>query len=309
MNLKQLKSNFTNSLSGNYPSEEIQSFFNWLAEDYLGYSRFEVSVKGEEAISTEIESKFSEALQRLQDHEPIQYIIGTTEFYGLPFIVTPATLIPRPETEELVQWVISDLKINNQNPASKHSALSTQNSSLDPPRSSLIPLTLLDIGTGTGCIAISIAKHLENTQVLAIDISSAALKIARKNAALNHVEVAFLQADILDTKTLTQKYDVIVSNPPYVRALEKEQMQDNVLQHEPETALFVSNEDPLLFYRAIAKLAKTHLTLNGQLYFEINEYLSKEMQAMLEHEGFAEIELKKDMFGAYRMLKCSRISL
>ncbi|WP_432411462.1 peptide chain release factor N(5)-glutamine methyltransferase [Rasiella sp. SM2506] len=295
MNLKQLKSNFTKTLSELYPSEEIQSFFNWLAEHYLGYSRFEVSIKGEEEISEVVEAKFSEALQRLQNHEPIQYILGETEFYGLPFKVTPDTLIPRPETEELVEWIVLDSQEIQETP-------------LKPHASHLTPDTFLDVGTGTGCIAISLAKHIKEAKVSAIDISAAALKIASENATMNEVTVNFIHADILKTTTLSQHYDVMVSNPPYVRALEKEHMQPNVLQHEPEAALFVSNEDPLLFYRTIATLAKTHLTPNGALYFEINEYLSEEMQIMLSDEGFDEIELKKDVFGKYRMLKCRRKS-
>jgi release factor glutamine methyltransferase len=282
MNLKQLKSNFTNSLSGYYPSEEIQTFFNWLAEAYVGYSRFDISVKGEEALSVVVETKFSEALQRLQNYEPIQYILGATEFYGLPFKVTPATLIPRPETEELVDWIIREFRIQNSE------------------------FRILDVGTGAGCIAISLAKNLENAQMSGMDVSPAALHIATQNASMNEVQVTFFQTDILKAKTLPQHYDVIVSNPPYVRELEKEHMQANVLEYEPEIALFVSNEDPLLFYRAIAKLAKTHLTANGTLYFEINEYLSKEMRVMLKAEGFTAIELRKDMFGNFRMLKCSQ---
>lgn len=289
MNLNQLKSNFTEDLSGFFPPEEIQSFFNWLAESYLGYSRFEVSVHSEEKISAATKAKFSEALQRLQRHEPIQYIIGETEFYGLPFKVTPATLVPRPETEELVDWILSDVRL--------------ENTKQDKPST---PHTLLDIGTGSGCIAVSLAKNVVNTKVSALDISTEALKIATKNALLNEVEVNFFQTDILKTETLPQQYTIIVSNPPYVRETEKKQMQGNVLKHEPETALFVSNEDPLLFYRAIAILVKNHLTPNGTLYFEINEYLSKEMQQLVEQMGFTEVELKKDVFGKFRMLKCRK---
>lgn len=279
MKLKQLKSDFTRTLTELYPWEEIQSFFNWLGEHYLGYSRFEISVNGEVEISPENKTKFSKALLRLQDQEPIQYIIGATEFYGLPFNVTPATLIPRPETEELVEWIIEKFRLQTSD------------------------FRILDVGTGSGCIAISVAKHLENAQVSALDISKEALKVASLNAVLNNVEVAFFQANILTT-TLPQQYDIIVSNPPYVRELEKEYMHANVLKHEPATALFVSNKNPLLFYRAIAQRARNHLTANGVLYFEINEYLSDEMQSMLEQEGFTEIELKKDIFGKYRMLKC-----
>ena len=284
MTLQQLQSNFNNQLKGIYPKEEIGSFFQWLAEAYLGYSRFKVSEKKDEEISEQNETQFLSALTRLMHHEPIQYIIGETEFYGFPFKVTPAVLIPRPETEELVAWVLEEFK--NQEPEN----------------------SILDIGTGSGCIAISLARYLGNATISALDISEAAIEVARENSVINKVDVNFFQADILNAETLPQQYDAIVSNPPYVRQQEKSKMQPNVLQHEPEVALFVSNEDPLLFYRAIARLAKKHLTSDGTLYLEINEYLSKEMQQMLQQEGFAEIALKKDIFGKFRMLKCKLYS-
>ncbi|QIE60704.1 peptide chain release factor N(5)-glutamine methyltransferase [Rasiella rasia] len=280
MTLKQLKSNFTATLSENYPLEEVATFFNWLAEAYLGYSRFDISSNGPLEVTSNIETKFLDAMKRLQNYEPIQYIIGDTEFFGLPFKVTPATLIPRPETEELVQWILSDFE-------------------------NVAP-SILDIGTGSGCIAISLAKNLENAAVSAVDISEEALHIAKQNALDNEVSVNFYQADILALNTLPHTYDCIVSNPPYVRALEKEFMQPNVLKHEPESALFVSNDNPLVFYTKIARLAEAHLSVNGTLYFEINEYLGKEMQDMLKAEGFAEIELRKDIFGKDRMLRCKR---
>lgn len=280
MTLKQLKSNFTATLSENYPLEEVTTFFNWLAEAYLGYSRFDISSNGALEVTSNIETKFLDAMKRLQNYEPIQYIIGDTEFFGLPFKVTPATLIPRPETEELVQWILSDFE-------------------------NVAP-SILDIGTGSGCIAISLAKNLENAAVSAVDISEEALHIAKQNALDNEVSVNFYQADILALNTLPHTYDCIVSNPPYVRTLEKEFMQPNVLKHEPESALFVSNDNPLVFYTKIARLAKEHLSVNGTLYFEINEYLGKEMQDMLKAEGFAEIELRKDIFGKDRMLRCKR---
>ena len=162
----------------------------------------------------------------------------------------------------------------------------------------------LDIGTGSGCIAISLAKNLPNTKISALDISEEALKIAEANAKLNKVEVDFFQTDILAAETLPKQYDVIVSNPPYVRELEKKQMQQNVLKYEPHSALYVKDEDPLLFYRAISRLAKNHLNPNGKLFFEINEYLAYEMTELLKAEGFKNIEIKKDIYGKDRMLKC-----
>ncbi|MEH6766052.1 MAG: peptide chain release factor N(5)-glutamine methyltransferase [Aequorivita antarctica] len=283
MTLKELKTDFKNSLIGLYPSEEIQSFFSILSEEYLCLSRIEIALNPERTISEEASEKFQRALLRLKNHEPIQYILGETEFYGLPFKVNSNTLIPRPETEELVEFIISEQKLTAQNPQLT---------------------TILDIGTGSGCIAISLAKNLFNSKISALDISNEALKIAQENANLNNAEVEFFQVDILKTKTLPKQYDIIVSNPPYIRELEKKQMQQNVLKYEPESALYVSNEDPLLFYRTISHLAKNHLRPNGKLFFEINEYLSEELTALLNSEGFRNIVIKKDIFGKDRMIKC-----
>ncbi len=285
MNLAALKTNFTSNLSGLYPSEEIQSFFNILSEKQLNLSRIEIALNPDRGISEEDFEKFQQALFRLKNHEPIQYIIGETEFFWLLFKVNKYTLIPRPETEELVEYIISEQK------------LITHNSQ---------PITILDIGTGSGCIAISLAKNLSNAEVSALDISKGALKIAKKNAELNKVVIEFLQADILKTETLPKQYDLIVSNPPYVRELEKKQMQQNVLKYEPDSALYVKDEDPLLFYRAISQLAKKHLKSNGKLFFEINEYLADELTALLKNEGFQNIEVKKDIFGKDRMIKCNK---
>lgn len=280
MNLAELKKNFTTALSGNYPSEEIQSFFNLLAEAYLDLSAIAIALNPDRKI-TEVEAeKFRQALLRLKKNEPIQYIIGKTEFYGLHFKVNKHTLIPRPETEELVEWILINPEFKFQNPH------------------------FLDIGTGSGCIAISLAKNLPNAKVSALDISEEALKIAEENAVINDASVHFFQKDILNAETLPRRFDAIVSNPPYVRQLEKEQMHPNVLQYEPATALFVENNDPLLFYRDISRLAKTHLYPGGKLFFEINEYLADAMVLLLKTEGFKEIEVKKDIYGKDRMLQC-----
>ncbi|WP_026451869.1 peptide chain release factor N(5)-glutamine methyltransferase [Aequorivita capsosiphonis] len=280
MKLNQLKKSFQSSISELYPLEEIQSFFNILSEKYLNLSRLEIALNPEKEVSDKDAEKFQAALIRLKNFEPIQYLIGETEFYGLPFIINHHTLIPRPETEELVEWILSEV------PTSLVSGI-------------------LDIGTGSGCIAISLAKNLPQASISALDISEEALNIAKKNAAINKVEVNFFQADVLNSKTLPQLYDVIVSNPPYVRQLEKKLMQQNVLRYEPDTALYVHDEDPLLFYRAISQLARTHLKLSGKLFFEINEYLAEEMVALLKGEGFHDVEIKKDIFEKDRMIKCT----
>ena len=166
-------------------------------------------------------------------------------------------------------------------------------------------MTLLDIGTGSGCIAISLAKNLKNINVSALDFSPEALKTAHKNSVLNGVEVTFFELDLLDAQKLPQHYDIMVSNPPYVRKMDKANMRSNVLEYEPKSALFVTDEDPFLFYRKIARLANLHLTDKGRLYFEINEYLSNDLKALLQTEGFTDIEVRKDIFGKDRMIKCS----
>lgn len=283
MKISELKYHFKTALSDLYPSEEIQSFFNILSEKHLKLSRVEIVINPEREISEEIVQTFQSALLRLKNFEPIQYIIGETEFYGLPFKVNNYTLIPRPETEELVEWILNECTTH-------HATLKNQQ--------------LLDIGTGSGCIAISLAKNLSNSKVSALDISEEALKIAKENAEINNVEIDFFQTDILKAKTLPKQFDIIVSNPPYVRELEKKLMQQNVLKYEPDSALYVKDEDPLVFYRVISKLAKTHLKPNGKLFFEINEYLGEEMKSLLKSEGFENIEVKKDIFGKDRMLKC-----
>ena len=279
MTIEKLKIYFAQNLEGLYPSEEIESFFFLLVEKYLHLSKVDTVLKKKDEVSEEIKGQFNEAANRLQHFEPIQYILGETEFYGLFFKVTPATLIPRPETEELVDWIIANCNKNHK--------------------------ALLDIGTGSGCIAITLSKNLPAVQVSAFDISEEALKIASENAVYNKVEVIFSKVDILNTSLLPQKYDVIVSNPPYVRNSEKEKMHKNVLDFEPASALFVEDDNPLLFYSKITKLAKNYLNPKGFLFFEINEYLSEDVIQLLERESFSEIELKKDFFGKDRMIKCT----
>lgn len=275
MNLETLKIQYLEALQEVFSKDEINSFFFILTEAYLGFSKADTILAKAQLLSEPRLHQFMAALERLKQAEPIQYIIGTTEFYNLRFKVTPATLIPRPETEELVHWVLE---------------------------TSQAYATLLDIGTGSGCIAISLAKNLKNTKVSALDVSSEALQIAKENAVSNNVKVNFFKQDIL-SEELQGNYNCIVSNPPYVRALEKEKMHANVLNFEPHTALFVSNSDPLVFYRVIAQKAKKVLTNPGFLFFEINEYLSKDLIELIENEGFVEVEIKNDFYEKPRMLK------
>lgn len=283
MKLKDLKSKFQQELKTTYPETEITSFFYLLTEAYLGKKRLQLALEPGIIINSNQLKQFEEALERLLQQEPIQYIIGDTEFFGYLFKVNKHVLIPRPETEELVAWIVEDSKF--------HSPLPTSH------------FRLLDIGTGSGCIPISLAKEIPDAKVSSIDISKEAIEVAQLNANLNKVQVDFVQQDILSTQTLMGEYDVIVSNPPYVRELEKAQMQKNVLDFEPSLALYVKDNDPLIFYRKIAELAKNVLAENGALYLEINQYLMEETKQLLQDIGYVNIEMKKDMYGNYRMCK------
>ena len=227
-----------------------------------------------------------EAICRLENNEPLQHVLRYGEFYGRKFKCDGRALVPRPETEELVDWIINDWATIN---------------------SRQLPINVLDIGTGTGCIALSLAKELEGAKITAVDISTAALSLARENAEiLEAKDVRFIECDILgDCNVIEEGYDVIVSNPPYVRECEKKEMEANVLDYDPHTALFVSDEDPLVFYRAIAEFALTHLTPNGALYFEINQYLGRETCDLLVAMGYKNVELRDDINGNARMVRAT----
>lgn len=284
MILKEFKLFFNEALSAIYPKTEIDSFFFILIEEKLKLQRIDTVLKPDFLITKKNLIDLKNIVKRLQKEEPVQYILGNTEFYGLPFLVNKNTLIPRTETEELVAWVLDEIKVLANNKITEPS--------------------ILDIGTGTGCIPISLAKNLTSLNISAIDISTEALLIAKQNAILNKVTIEFIELDILNTESLPQEYDVIISNPPYVRELEKEEIKNNVLENEPHLALFVEDENPLIFYNKIADLAKQQLSKNGMLFFEINQYLGKETVNMLVKKGFKNIQLKKDLFGNDRMIKC-----
>lgn len=283
MTLKNFRTYFTDTLKEIYPKTEIDTFFFLLIEEKLNLQRVDSVMHPDFLIIDAILSELKVILKRLLKEEPIQYIIGNTEFYGLPFKVNKNTLIPRPETEELVEWVlkeVTELQIRK-----------------------IEKISILDIGTGTGCIPISLAKNLSNSSISAIDVSGDALKVAQQNATLNNVEISFLEMDILETKELPQQYNLIVSNPPYIRELEKVEISNNVLENEPHLALFVEDNNPLIFYSKIADLARIHLKKGGLLFFEINQYLGKETVEMLKQKDYNTITLKKDLFGNDRMVK------
>lgn len=293
MLLREIKNIFHKELDSIYGAEEVASFFYLLIEHHLKLERFTLSLEPNLIIAKNQETPLFDALSQLKLEKPIQHIIGHTHFMDMDFKVGPEVLIPRPETEELVRWILDDYRVN-----SLDLAQDKQNRNLK----------ILDIGTGSGCIAVSLAKNLPNSKVCALDISTEALKIASENAKNNQMSVNFVHNDILDTSVsfMTEpqrKFDIIVSNPPYVRELEKKEMHANVLHHEPDIALFISDEDPLIFYRAIIQFSKEHLNENGIVYLEINQYLGKEMIALLQNNSFVNIELRKDMFGNDRMIK------
>ena len=283
MLLKQYKTHFFDSLKNIQDEQEIESFFFILTEYLHNIKRVDVALNPNFELAEDDVEKWNAILAELQLEKPIQYITGEAWFYGLRFKVNENTLIPRPETEELVEWILNSPNIHHPS-----------------------PINILDIGTGTGCIPISLKANLPQANVSAIDVSEKALEMAKRNAELNKVEINFIEANILEVEDLNQYFDVIVSNPPYVRNLEKQEIKKNVLDYEPHLALFVEDTDALLFYRKIAQLALKNLSPNGLLFFEINQYLGKETVELLQNLGFKNIELKKDMYGNDRMIKCKK---
>lgn len=266
-------------LKNEFPSLEIQSLQKIIFEKKLGLPLHKIYLNPSAIINPQDAEIIIDIVSQLKLQKPIQYILGEADFFGLIFTVTPEVLIPRQETEELVDWIIKSTGHN--------------------------PKSILDIGTGSGCIAISLAANLEKSQVTAIDISPSALDLAKKNAIRNSVHVDFHAKDILDLDNSIPNtpFDIIVSNPPYVRESEKKLMKANVLDHEPSTALFVHDNNPLIFYSTIAKRAHELLKSGGAIYCEINEAFGKELFQLFNNSGFEEVEVRKDLNGKDRMLK------
>tara|TARA_R110001583_G_scaffold61505_1_gene181642 strand:- start:2587 stop:3447 length:861 start_codon:yes stop_codon:yes gene_type:complete len=275
--IKSIQDLFKEELKAIYSHREIESIIYILLEHLLNYSKIEIQLNKNEKIEQNIFDKATSALSDLKKSVPIQYIIGETEFYDLIFKVNEHTLIPRQETEELVHAIINDNKLN-------------------APK-------ILDIGTGSGCIPIVLAHNITGANVSSVDISERAIVIAKENAALNKVTIDFHHRNFLkwDEYSWEKGYDIIVSNPPYVKESEKGLMDENVLAYEPHTALFVDDNDPLIFYRRIAEFAKVYLRKGGKLYFEINEALGQEMIELQESLGFSSVRLMKDLNGRDRM--------
>ena len=275
MTLKYFKSIMISSLSSIYEMDELNSIFNLIVEDFLKISRSKILLADEISLNDETQALFLKTLERLRTHEPIQYILGKTNFMDLEFIVDSSVLIPRPETEELVRLILKE---------------------------DLYGKEILDIGTGSGCIAVSLAKNLPNSNVTAVDICKDAMEVAKENSKLNNVNIEFINADIFKFKS-EKKYDLIVSNPPYVLKSDKKLMRENVLNFEPEIALFVDDNNPLKYYEKIIDFSKNHLKENGQIFFEINDKKSKDFKNILKLNNEHKSVFLLDSFKKTRFLK------
>lgn len=280
--LLKIRQEFVEKLSEIYHPEEAKTLSQIAVEAVTGWNRMQQNIQLQTALDQDVLNALYDMLQTLQAGKPIQHILGHAPFYNMDFKVNQHTLIPRPETEELVEMILSD-----------HSGQKN--------------LKVVDIGTGTGCIAISLQKHLSNATTTALDVSSEALEIARENAQRLDVTIDFRCLDILEWELTfgEGQFDIIVSNPPYITQSEMRDMHQNVLQHEPHTALFVPEEAPLLFYDYIADFALSHLAPDGTLYFEINQYLAEETKALMLKKGFSTAEIYSDINNVPRMLKAA----
>ena len=273
MKLKEAIEQLRSGLAGVAEPQEVQAMIRIICEDIFNYDQVDVALRQESELPDFAQERVTEIIARLRRHEPLQYIVGSARFHGHRFKVTPAVLIPRPETEQLIDMIIDE------NPASD--------------------LRVLDMGTGSGCIAISLARALKFAQVDALDVSRDALAVARENAAALKVKVRFFESDMLSPQP-PARYDIIVSNPPYVCWSERESMERNVLDYEPGQALFVPDNDPLLFYKAIAAYATASLERGGRLYLEINQRFGNEIKRLLEGNGFDEVRIIEDSYGKTR---------
>ncbi len=285
MTIKNVYDHYIKSLQPVYEKGEAESITQWIFDDRLGINKSDIFLKGAETIAEVKANDLAWKLMRLIKGEPVQYVLGYTFFYGLKLKINKSVLIPRPETEELVEWIIQEYKNWNHQEE----------------------LKILDIGTGSGCIAIALKKNLPFAQVSALDISADALKIAGENAELNSTIIEFMQHDILKAATnFGSQFNLIVSNPPYVLENEKTKLHNNVLHFEPHQALFVPDNDPLIFNNSIADFAQTNLVEKGAIYLEINREYSEQAASLLHTKGFTKTKVRKDMSGNERMIKASR---
>lgn len=282
MKLIEFRQEFYNRLQAIYPKTEIAGMYGILLEDCMGISRVEAALRAHEIIPDSELDQLHRVLDRLSKQEPIQYILGKTSFYGLSLNVSPATLIPRPETEELVSWILSDLDKKT------------------------TKIRGVDIGTGSGCIALALKNNLANAEITAVDVSKEALEVVRQNVKELGLPMEVLQLDILKNSLPKEGLDFIVSNPPYVCETEKSEMRANVLDYEPDIALFVEDSNPLIFYDRILDVAKESVKEEGSVYFEINERFAADIIKLAKEKGWKNNQVKKDIFGRDRMMRCRR---
>ena len=281
---------YASQLESIYDSDEANALIMILLEHYFNIDRVKIALEPDLRLSESELLTLHFAVKELLKNRPIQYIIGETEFCGMRFFVNGNVLIPRPETQEMVEMIANFARRDNA------CVIRTG-------------CKIIDIGTGSGCIAISLAKLIPNSDVTAMDVSEKALEVARKNADANGVNVHFVQDDILKPSTaelIDNQFDIIVSNPPYVCDSEKSEMRANVLDHEPSSALFVPDSDPLIFYRKILEFAQKALKPNGQIWFEINEKFGKETAELCREKGFKNVEIIKDFRGKERVIIAKR---
>ncbi len=284
MTMQELYTDFLRQLQSVYDLREADNIADWVFEKITGLKRWERK-EHNDILKEQIRNRLNACLQQLLQHKPVQYVLNEAWFYKMKFYVNEHVLVPRPETEELVSWIINDIKAAD------------KKASLD----------ILDIGTGSGCIAISLKKNIENSNVDALDVSHEALTIAKKNADDLQVNINFLQADFLtmNFSSIANRYEVCVSNPPYIPVGEKENLSKNVTAFEPSIALFVDDNDPFIFYKKIAAFASSHLKKDGKIYVEIHENYSKETVAIFHEYSFT-TKIKKDIYGKERMIKAYR---
>jgi release factor glutamine methyltransferase len=317
MTIGEIYDSMTDQLKAVYDEREAASITGLVLETRLGIRRIDRILRKTEALDPALEAGLRSDLHALLQNEPVQYVLGEAWFDGLLLKVNGHVLIPRPETEELVHWVAddvkmaSDMKTRTKAPSDQNTAITGQTEIITGPPAVITgppAPSILDIGTGSGCIPIALQKHLPGALITGLDISPEALLLARENADRHQMPVLFLKADILDDATWSDlpSYDIIVSNPPYIAQSEKDGMHSRVLGYEPHLALFVPDNDPLLFYRKIARFAGVRLCAGGALYLEINEALGRETTDLLEQEGFKQIILRKDLQGKDRMIRATR---
>lgn len=284
------------ALKGIYDESENSSIAQLLLEECTGFSRTDLLLNKSKEFPVEQEEKWRQGIHRLQQHEPVQYVLNKACFYGMELYVDKAVLIPRPETEELVDWIVKDVKAAGSSLERKPAQANATTQ-----------LKILDVGTGSGCIALALKKALPKAEVWGCDVSEEALNVARRNGAGLNIRVDFQGINFLDEaqQKILPTVDVLVSNPPYVPWKDKKTMRPNVLDYEPHTALFVPDNDPLLFYKAIARFAQKRLYPNGAIYVETHEELGEAIASLFEQEDFTQVELRKDMQGKKRMVKAN----